>query len=204
MHFSLLETMRLESGRIPRLERHLARMAAAAAFFGVAWPDAAVKEALLCAGRERASGSWRIRLLVDRRGTPSLECTPYEADRRVWRVALAASPIDDLGPFIRHKTTNRVPYDTARAARPDVDDVLLWNRRGEITEATIANVVVELEGIRVTPPAAAGLLAGTFRAELLESGVLREQAVTPADLARASRLWLINSLRGWIDAELVP
>ena len=27
-----------------------------------------------------------------------------------------------------------------------MDDVLLWNERGELTESTIANIVVELDG----------------------------------------------------------
>ena len=59
-------------------------------------------------------------------------------------------------PFLANKTTHRVVYDTARRARPDVDDVILSNERGEITEATIANIVVEIDGVRVTPPLACG------------------------------------------------
>jgi len=48
-----------------------------------------------------------------------------------------------------------------------------------------------------------GLLGGTFRAELLEAGTIRERVLTKADVEAASRLWLINSVREWIDAELV-
>ena len=118
-----------------------------------------------------AAGRWRVRLLVDRMGTPSIASTPYQPEPRPWRIALAGSPIDDRDPFILHKTTNRLVHEKARAARHDVDDVVLWNRRSEITEVTIANVVVELDGVRVTPPVASGLLAGTFRGELLDAGV---------------------------------
>ena len=201
--FSLLETMRLEAGRIPRLERHLARMAGSANAFGFRWHEPLVRGALEAASAAHAIGIWRFRLLVDRAGTPSVTCTPYEADRKPWRVALATSPIDALDPFLRHKTTNRQVYESAREARPDVDDVLLWNARGEITEATIANFVVELEGTLVTPAVSSGLLPGVFRAELLEAGRLREQVVTRDETAHASRIWLINSLRGYIDVTLV-
>jgi branched-subunit amino acid aminotransferase/4-amino-4-deoxychorismate lyase len=38
--FALLETMRLEDGRLRRIERHLARAAAAARDFGHAWDEA--------------------------------------------------------------------------------------------------------------------------------------------------------------------
>ena len=81
--------------------------------------------------------------------------------------------------------------------------MLLWNERGEITESTIANVVAELDGVGVTPPVECGLLPGVFRAALLEAGELQERVITKADLALASRLWLINSLREWMPASLV-
>ena len=58
----------------------------------------------------------------------------------------------------------------AQAPRPDVDDVILWNTRGEITEATIANVVVEIGGERWTPPRTCGLLPGIARGRLIDDG----------------------------------
>jgi para-aminobenzoate synthetase/4-amino-4-deoxychorismate lyase len=91
----------------------------------------------------------------------------------------------------------------ARRAHPDADDVILSNERGEITEATLANVVAEIDGVRYTPPLACGLLGGTFRAELLESGRIRERVLTRRDVAGASRVWVINSVREWIEAVLV-
>jgi len=77
------------------------------------------------------------------------------------------------------------------------------NERGEVTESTIGNVVAEINGIRYTPPISSGLLGGTFRAEQLEAGTIQERALTKADIASASRLWLINSVRGWVEAILV-
>jgi para-aminobenzoate synthetase/4-amino-4-deoxychorismate lyase len=201
--FSLLETMRLERGRILRLERHLARMAEAARHFEYAWSGAAVREALDALARDRREGCWRVRLLVSPDGRPTLECSPHVAEARVWRVELAPNPVDALDPFVLHKTTHRLVHDAARQSRPGADDVLLWNARGEITESTIANVVAELDRVRCTPPVSCGLLGGTFRAEQLEAGAIRERVLTKADVASASRLWLINSVREWIDAELV-
>ena len=84
-----------------------------------------------------------------------------------------------------------------------MDDVILWNERGEVTEATIANVVAEIDGVRYTPPLSCGLLGGTFRGELLGSGQIRERVLIRADVSGASRLWLINSVREWVDAVLV-
>ena len=57
------------------------------------------------------------------------------------RVRFAPHPIDPSDVFLFHKTTNRAVYERAR--RPDCDDVILWNPAGEVTETTIANLVVE-------------------------------------------------------------
>jgi para-aminobenzoate synthetase/4-amino-4-deoxychorismate lyase len=65
-------------------------------------------------------------------------------------------------------------------------------------------VVVDLDGRRVTPPLDCGLLPGVLRAELVESGLVHERVLTRTDLLRVSRLWLVNSLREWIPATLVP
>jgi para-aminobenzoate synthetase/4-amino-4-deoxychorismate lyase len=78
----------------------------------------------------------------------------------------------------------------------------LWNERGELTEATTANIVVELAGDLLTPPLSSGLLAGTYRNHLLAEGVIREQVIRLADLDRCQAIYLINSVRKWRKARL--
>jgi para-aminobenzoate synthetase/4-amino-4-deoxychorismate lyase len=200
--FSLIETMRLDEGRIVRRDRHLSRARTSAHTLGTGWQDAAIHAALDAALDAHRAGVWRLRLLVSMAGDPSVTCTAFTHDRdRVWRVTLAQDPVASSDLALRHKTTRRGVYE--RAAQSGFDDVLLWNERGEITESTIANVAAELDGVGVTPPLDSGLLPGVFRAALLESGELRERVITKADLALASRLWLINSLREWVPASLV-
>jgi para-aminobenzoate synthetase/4-amino-4-deoxychorismate lyase len=200
--FSLLETMRLEQGRVPRLERHLARMSEAARYFSYQLNEAAVRGAISALTREHPEGCWRVRLLLSPDGHPTIECTPHAGETRAWRVDFAREPVDARDPFILHKTTRRVIYETARRSVPGVDDVLLWNRGGEVTESTIGNLVAEIDGVRYTPSLSCGLLNGTFRAEQLDAGTIHERVLTKADVASASRLWLVNSVRGWVDAVL--
>jgi para-aminobenzoate synthetase/4-amino-4-deoxychorismate lyase len=205
VEFSLLETMRLDAGHIARRDGHLARAAAAAATLGFAWDAVAAAAALDAAQAAHADGAWRTRLLVNRAGEATVECLPFVHDEsRVWRVGLAAEPVDSNDPALRVKTTRREIYERAKAARPDLDDVLLWNERGEITESTIANVVAEIDNNWYTPPVSCGLLPGVFRAAVLEARMVQERVVTKDDLRGATRIWLINSLREWIPSTLVP
>jgi para-aminobenzoate synthetase/4-amino-4-deoxychorismate lyase len=118
------------------------------------------------------------------------------------RVTLAQHPIDSGDVFLYHKTSRRAIYDAARAARPDWDDVILWNERGEITESCTANVVVDLDGALITPPIECGVLGGTFRAWLLDQGQLAERVITIEMLRSARRIDLINSVRKWMKADL--
>jgi para-aminobenzoate synthetase/4-amino-4-deoxychorismate lyase len=144
----------------------------------------------------------RVRLLLDRQGRPRVEQSPLQPTPHPMRVALALEPMDSSDPFLRHKTTSRARYERHRSAAHD--ETLLWNQQYEITEAITANVVVERDGRRVTPPLACGLLPGTMRAELLERGEIEEGLVTVGTLIGAPRFWLVNSVRGWMDAVFDP
>jgi para-aminobenzoate synthetase/4-amino-4-deoxychorismate lyase len=142
-------------------------------------------------------------MLADRDGSVRVEALPLNPTPDPMRVALAAEPVSSSNVFLFHKTTRREVYERARAARPDLDAVLLWNEREEITEATEANLIVEIDGRRVTPPIECGVLPGVLRAELLQVDEIEEGIVRRGDLPRASRIWLISSLRGWMRARLV-
>lgn len=202
--FRLLETIRWSPARgYFLLEPHLARLARSARHFGFR-RDERVERALteLAAGLPRVVH--RVRLLLARDGAVTVEATPLEPEeepsrpRRPWRVALAPAPVDPADPLLFHKTTRRDVYEAARAARPDCDDVLLWNPADELTESTVANLVVRLDGELVTPPVSSGLLAGTYRERLLARGRVVERVVRREDLARATGVWLVNSVRGWV------
>ena len=202
--FDLLETIRWDSSHgYALLERHLDRLAGAAEYFGRRFDASAVRVDL---GRRSAHFStepYRIRLLLAADGSHRIEAIPLDSEPPASsvRLGLAAAPVNRLDPFLHFKTTHREVYGRARASRPDCDDVLLWNERGEATESTIANLVTRIGGEMVTPPVACGLLAGTFRAELLERGEVAERVIRVDELGSADALYLINSVQGWREVE---
>lgn len=202
--FELLETLRLDRGRFTLLDEHLARLAQSAGYFGFNHDAQAVIKAL-----EAERAAWptcrrRVRLLVARDGTARTESFALGGTpKRPVRLGLGKIPVDSRDPYLFHKTTRRALYDAALAAHPDCDDVLLRNGRGEVTESCRANLVAAIHGRLVTPTLDCGLLLGTYRQRLMRRGIIHEAVLAPDDLARATRLWLVNSVRLWQPAVLV-
>ena len=203
---ALFETIRVERGRCIRIERHLARLAASAGHFDIRFDPrlalAALDSALHSAEPRAVS---RARLELSARGEVSATIRPHDESSRAGRapVTLAASPVDARDVRLYHKCVDRSLYESAAAGAPAMFDVILWNTAGNMTELTRGNLVAELDGSRFTPPVHCGLLAGTFRAELLERGEIVERVLTLDDIRRAEGLWFVNSLRGWVAIELL-
>lgn len=204
--FEIIETMRLSGGVYTRRKRHLRRLLASAEYFDFRDPASSVEAALDERARLARDGDYRVRLLVSRDGsarTEAVAIAPREAPQSApLHCVVSRSPVSSRDPFLFHKTTHRRVYEERRAMHPDMDEIILMNERGELTECSIGNVVVEIDRERFTPPIDCGLLAGTFREELLERGAIRERVLLPADLARATSVWLVNSLREWVELTL--
>jgi para-aminobenzoate synthetase/4-amino-4-deoxychorismate lyase len=203
--FSLLETMLwTPEGGYFLLERHLDRLAQSALYFRFAVDLPAVRLELESLAARLVQTRQKVRLLITKTGRITLEAETLPlAGPALQRVAVAFAPADSSNPFLYHKTTNRGFYESARAARPGCDDVVLFNERGEVTESTIANLAVEIEGQLRTPPVRCGLLPGILRGDLLERGTLIEQIITLEQLRRSPCVFLLNSVRGMHRVEVV-
>jgi para-aminobenzoate synthetase / 4-amino-4-deoxychorismate lyase len=201
--FELLETMRYDPHRgLRNRDRHLRRLAESAEHLGFRFDRHTVLEAL----RSRLPGcdATRVRLRLSRTGVIAVdvEALPATLAGPVL-LAFDDEPVDPYERWLHHKTTLREPYDRRRLRRPDVDDVIMVNTRGELTEVSRATLAVELDGTWYTPPPESGCLPGVERARLLDLGVLQERVLRCTDLEVARGLAVISSLRGWRDARLL-
>ncbi len=217
--FGLLETIRWQKGEFRLLERHLDRLSDSADYFGFRYDEHDVREALTkhsTALYMTVDTAARVRLTMTRRGKIKLETaevdllpfvdTPEDLEFGMHQVhvTVAADAIDRSEVSLYHKTTMRDRYEDARQSAPGVDDVLLVNQDGFVTESTIANLAVRFGDVWLTPPLDAGCLPGVYRAELLARGALEEAPIPMSDLAIADDIALINSVRGWRRAVVLP
>jgi para-aminobenzoate synthetase / 4-amino-4-deoxychorismate lyase len=201
----LLETLAFEPGSgYRRLEEHLTRLRASAAYLGMTLDEDAVRGAL-----DREAGRFetkpaRVRLVVDRRGRVESGSAPLTETVEPIRLAIDhAEPVDPADPMLFHKTTARGRYERALQRFPDADDVVLVNTAGRVTETTRANIAIRVDGTWVTPPLVDGLLPGCERAALLADGTLTEAPVRVEDLQAAGSVAFLNSVRGWREAVLI-
>ena len=223
---SVFEVVRVYAGVPFLLAQHLRRLEGAAAElrFGVLdvplWAHE-VREALLRFG---SAGDAVLRLMLTRGEGPlraPLGQTPGrrvvvveslpELDARIHERGVSAVVVDAprvrpegasaLGKYARY-LPNLLAQDEAR--RRGAEEALWLDPDGHVVEAATANVFAVARGALWTAPLSSGVLAGITRAEVLRlSGAAglgcREELLPPADLARATEIFLTSSVR-----EIVP
>ena len=204
--FTLLETLLCTEDGYFLLDKHLRRLRASAGYFGFHCPLAAIAAELLTLQSNLSfPGHHRVRLTLSIGGEVTVESRPLESSAELapWPVAICQHTVDSDDVFLYHKTTNRFVYEERLGEYPDCRDIILCNEEGELTECCVGNLVLEVDGRYVTPLRSSGLLAGTFREQLLEAGLLHERVLYVADAQQAQRAFLINSVRKWVELTLI-
>jgi para-aminobenzoate synthetase / 4-amino-4-deoxychorismate lyase len=202
--FSLFESILLEDGKYFLLPRHISRLSASARYFGIHFNSRRVISTFERIRLANPKGCWKIKLILSPDGSCSTEAVELTTGSWKLRVRLASRSVSSLDCFRYHKTTYRPYGENSFDNAGDCDDVVFWNERGEITESSNANVVIRHNGKYWTPPIDSGLLPGTFRAELLSRGEIEERIIYKDELREAESVFLINSVRRWMPASLLP
>jgi para-aminobenzoate synthetase/4-amino-4-deoxychorismate lyase len=204
--FQLIETLLLKQGSFPLLDAHLCRLRTSAEYWRFPMDESAIRTMFHSyAKKYSAKKDRKIRLLLDRTG--GITCTASILPRKritLGAIAFSADRVDSHDPFLFHKTTHRPLYSKARiiADQKGMDDILFCNERGEVTESTIANLIIEKSGRRFTPALTCGLLPGIFRNQLLRERKIREAILRPNDVQNADRIFLCNAVRGMWEVRL--
>ncbi len=225
----LFETVRVRRGVAVELDLHLGRLREGLAIMAIPmpWSDGELATAIAEVVAGNAPADAALRLTVSRgapiargllpAGWPELRPTvviqawphvPLSAERlaRGVRAVTATGRRDPSHPLATVKTVSRADHVHAmlEAQRAGADDALTLTIDGHVAEATTANVAIVVGGRIVTPPLAAGILAGTTRDWLFRPdgaasvGLAAEEGwLTPADLLGADEALLCSSVAGF-------
>lgn len=206
--FELIETMAFDPNEgYLLLDRHLQRLQKSAAYFGFRFDPKSVRNELLSASADFA-GPRRVRLLLNSNGKVSITSTgltPVD-QTTVFNLVLAGEKTRPADRFLYHKTTNRAFYDETRKryqAGTGCQEVLFENEDGYLTEGSYMTLFLKKDGRLLTPALKHGLLPGTLRAGLLESGLAVEADLTATDLETAEEIFVGNSVRGLVRGRLL-
>lgn len=204
--FELIETMRVEDGKVALFAQHLARLQNSAAAFN--WPiptREALQTCIQQAIAQQSINPIRLRLTLNAAGELTASTMALEALQQPIQTALYPVSVESTNPFLQHKTTARALYNRAlaEAKAAGLFDYLFCNERGELTEGARTNLFVLLKGKWYTPPLACGLLAGVQRSVLMQELKAVERVLYPADLVQAEELRLCNALYGAVTAEFM-
>jgi para-aminobenzoate synthetase/4-amino-4-deoxychorismate lyase len=207
--FEILETMLLYDGEILFEEAHRQRMASSARYWAYPFSDQQWHQSIRELNQQwRRPGPARIRLLLDDNGR--LRGETADAEPEPWPelpapVNLARLPVAETSPFFYHKTTHRPWYRSAMDAirQGKLFDTVFINSKAEITEGARSNVFILDRGALLTPPVESGLLPGILRAELIRTGLCREQVLTIEDLRHAKQVYCGSSVQGLVPVRLI-
>lgn len=189
----LIETVRTRQGRVPLLDRHLARLRASLQALGIAGPRDDL-ERLIGAAAGPDDHIVRLEVHAGAAALTTRAIKPY----RFPAIIVSAEP---HAPY-RHKTTEREPFGRAFAAarRIGADDALLLSASGDVAEGTAWSLFWwDRAGDSVCTPALdIGILPGVGRARVKELVDAQEVRLPPSALAKRS-LFLVNAVRGVVE-----
>lgn len=220
----IFEGIRVNGGRVFRLDAHMARFAASARALCLDLPGGIerVREIVLETVRAHATPDAYVRLIVTR-GEGGLGVDPsncpqprlicmvdrlslFSAEKLASGLDLVTSsyrrpPADALDPRVKSLNYLNNALAKLEAKQRGADDALLLNGRGMIAEASVANLFVVRTGVLLTPPATDGALEGITRATILELAATlgiqaREQTLGRFDLFAAEEAFLTGSGAG--------
>ena len=209
------------------LDAHLQRLAQSAEAIGLRLPfdTARIADAIETLIEAYGTDSGYLRLVVTR-GPGSLGIDPRKCSRAAMfiiadELQLLAAKEVGAGISLHVAQTRRTPAQCLdpkikslnylnnilakiEANRAGMDEALMLNLDGRVSEGSVDNIFIVADGVLRTPPLGEGLLAGVTRALILELAVglgirCDESALVVDDLHHAEECFLTGT-----GAELIP
>jgi branched-chain amino acid aminotransferase len=223
--WGIFSTIRVYDGVLFAYERHWDRMKRDAELLHVPFPkDRAQLEAnlLRLVEANRAQNSTlRVAVVRNRGGfwegpgvTRDFDLIALTANVNNWgravRLGLVPNARHAASPFAGAKILswayNLTWYEQAHLE--GLDEVVLLNEHGEVSECTSANIFAAFGTQVVTPPLSSGCLPGITRHTLLREVAIpgftiEEGSLTPADLERADAVFITSTTRELLRVEHV-
>ncbi len=194
----VFEGIRLYSGRVFKLDTHLARLNHSARAIGLEIPG----------GVAAVRGDGAMGIDPTRCPSPRIVCIACEielypeeklrAGVDMVTVSVRRPAADALDPRVKSLNYLNSVLAKREARLRGADEALILNAAGMVAEAAVANVFAFRRGALVTPPSSDGALEGVTRGSVLELAAglgipAREQTLSRMDLISADEVFLTGT-----------
>ncbi|WP_232059933.1 aminodeoxychorismate synthase component I [Mammaliicoccus vitulinus] len=199
---NLIETMRIQDGRVQRRREHTERISKSAEALQIPIELEKWDNILDETEKSHMDRLYKLRIELTHEGEFNVDTTALVDSTKPLTAKLKqAQPVSSI--YIKNKTTERHHFKHEH----ETDVVLYYNDKNEITEFDIGNVVIKDGESFITPPYNEQILNGCMRQQLLASGVIKEQAIDKETLLNNIKnhkyeVFMINSLREWTKIDL--
>lgn len=197
--FDLITTAKIENGQMTFYHEHLSRLRKAAGYFAYPFDENLLKSKInQCLSDSDASKVYRLRISLSKSGKFSLSqklLTPLPSSYLTLKIAEQEDSNHSLA--FRYFKTSQRSHVTVRN-----EDAIFLNKKGQVLESSIANIIIEKDGQWLTPAAKLGLLNGVYRQHLLDQGKVKESVLNLEDLKNADKIYACNAVRGMYQIHL--
>jgi branched-chain amino acid aminotransferase len=201
----IFETMKTVSGFPFALSRHIARATRSSQVLGIPFPSegeirAAISKEVAQSVITTRIG--RLRFSFSTAGELDIIHENYQRWTFPARLMLLDASINETGKFAGIKAlpyAENIAYlEFAQSA--GADDGIRLNKKGDVCESAVANLLIRIRGTWFTPNLASGCLPGITRGLIIEWFGVREIVIKVEELANAEAIFLLSSLK---DAQPV-
>ena len=188
--FQIIETIKIENGRLLFEKEHFTRMEKCAKYFGFQFKKPAIS----------VEQDGILRLLLKRNGEICQEYKPI-INNITNKITISPIKTDSSNEFLYYKTTYRPWFYEAmkKIAAGKIYDEVFFNKKGELTEGARSNIILQINGELYTPPEECGLLKGIYLKSMKN---VHEKILYKSDLENAEKIFCVNSVRGMVEVKL--
>jgi para-aminobenzoate synthetase/4-amino-4-deoxychorismate lyase len=203
--FYIFETMLFENGRVFLLDEHCDRLKRSASRFRFIYDDTVIRKKLAVSIATLTSTA-KIRLALYKWGAVDIDIEEGEFTIKTpVDIRLSENIIDSGDLFRYYKTSRRELFSQERnRLRGDgIFEVIFANEKGNLTEGSITNLFLRINGRWHTPSVDDGLLEGVYRNYFITLHDAIETPLRRGDIFAADKMIIVNSLRKEIRVKRV-
>ncbi len=191
----IFETLRVEDGKVFALHRHHCRAKETAEKLGFQIPteEFVGRESYEVIQAEDFSLG-RLRWHFDKNGEFTISYVAFEQPKTAARLNIHDKRSENYD--IR---TKEFPYKNLEilneAKKAGYDDSIILATDGQLTETSMATLLLKIDNVWITPPLSSGILNGIVRALALEAGLAQVRKITEQEIKKIQSGLLLTSLR---------